>query len=409
VSNLQEQLAFLRRKIASIEPPAFSPIGPAAPAEERKSIDQWIDGAVITTDRGSHFEFERAWKNHQRHGNVYVSDLQDVERNWLAAISEGALADVDPRRVVFLDTETTGLAGGSGTYAFLIGVGALDEHGFSLKQYFLRDYTDEPSQLTALAADLEKYDVLVTYNGRAYDQPLLETRFRMSRMKPPFARMTHLDLLYGARRLYKLQLDSCRLVDLEGEILGVERIDDVPGALIPNLYFDYLRTGAAHRMASIFEHNAFDILSLACLTGIIPRAFHAPLEVPLRRGAEMVGLARWLRGADRIDEAITLFRRGLAAGLNDELAYRTTWDCALLEKKRGNEAASVELFTELIGTPNPHRAGAFEELAKYYEHIEKNYLLALDLTEQALSFAPCEPLQRRRSRLEKKAISRRLL
>ncbi|MBM3766258.1 MAG: hypothetical protein FJW32_12790, partial [Acidobacteria bacterium] len=191
MSNLQEQLAFLRRKIASIEPPAFSPIGPAAPAEERKSIDQWIDGAVITTDRGSHFEFERAWKNHQRHGNVYVSDLQDVERNWLAAISEGALADVDPRRVVFLDTETTGLAGGSGTYAFLIGVGALDEHGFSLKQYFLRDYTDEPSQLTALAADLEKYDVLVTYNGRAYDQPLLETRFRMSRMKPPFARMTH--------------------------------------------------------------------------------------------------------------------------------------------------------------------------------------------------------------------------
>ncbi|MBM3784101.1 MAG: hypothetical protein FJW30_07050 [Acidobacteria bacterium] len=406
MSNLHQQLAELRRKIAAIEE---APPDPAPPRPPKPPVEQWLKGEVVTTSLGAHFESVRDWKNHQRHGNVYVSDLQDVPRDWLCAISGGELADVDPRRVAFLDTETTGLAGGSGTYAFLIGVGALDDHGFTLKQYFLRDYEDEPSQLTALSGDLERYDVLVTYNGRAYDQPLLETRFRMSRLRPPFARMAHLDLLFGARRLYKLQLDSCRLVHLENEILGVERIDDVPGALIPNLYFDYLRSGHAHQMAGIFEHNSFDILSLACLTGIIPRAFNAPLEVPLRRGAEMVGLARWLRGADRIDEAITLFRRGLNAGLKDELAYRTMWDCALLEKKRGGEQAALTLFTELTGAANPYRAGAFEELAKYFEHVEKNFTMALDCTEQALRLGPSAGLERRKLRLEKKSAVRRLL
>jgi tetratricopeptide (TPR) repeat protein len=219
--------------------------------------------------------------------------------------------------------------------------------------------------------------------------------------------MEHLDLLYGARRLYRLQLDSCRLVSLENEILGVQRIDDVPGSMIPYLYFEFLRTRSSHRMWGIFEHNAFDILTLACLTGVIPRAFHAPLEVPLRRGAEMVGLARWLRAAGRCEEAITLMRRALQTGLRDELSWRTLWDCAQLEKKRGNEAGALELWTELTTMRNPHMAGALEELAKYYEHSERNYALALDLTEEALRVENTEPLHKRRLRLQKKLLVRR--
>ncbi len=145
-------------------------------------------------------------------------------------------------RWAFLDTETTGLAGGTGTYAFLIGVGRVTPEGFRVRQFFMRDYAEEASLLCALSAHLAQFDVLVTYNGKAYDQPLLETRFEWhvrARLSVP---MAHLDLLLGARRLWKLRLESCRLVDLERQILGVEREGDLPGEMIPYVYFEYLRT-----------------------------------------------------------------------------------------------------------------------------------------------------------------------
>src|SRR5262249_46495074 len=152
----------------------------------------------------------------------------------------------------------------------------------------------EPSVLARLAEHLRQFDVLITYNGKAYDQPLLETRFRMSRARHPFGRMEHLDPLFGARRLSKLRLDSCRLIDLENQIRGVERQGDLPGALIPYYYFDSLRTRQALRLAPIFHHNAIDILSLACLTAIVPTAFRCPDDAALRHGADVLGLARWL-------------------------------------------------------------------------------------------------------------------
>jgi hypothetical protein len=403
MSNLQDQLAHLRQRMAAVTE-TFTPEPMVVASGD---VTEGLDGVEVRTEKGAHFESRRLWRNHQRHGSVYISDLQELPGDLLSAISEGQLKNVDPRRVAYLDTETTGLAGGSGTYAFLVGVGALTEEGFELRHFFMRDYSEESSQLFALTEHLRQFDVLVTYNGRSYDQPLLETRYRMSRMAPPFARMEHFDLLYGARRLYKLAFDSCRLVELETQILGVERIDDVPGSMIPYLYFEFLRTRSAHRMVGIFEHNAFDILTLACLTGIIPRAFHAPLEVPLHRGAEMVGLARWLRTAGRVDEAIVLLRRALDKGLPDSLVWRTTWDCALLEKKRGNEAGSLALFTELTTARNPHQAGAFEELAKYFEHTEKNFALALDMTEEALRLGATAELARRRERLAGRMASRR--
>ncbi|MBL8241229.1 MAG: ribonuclease H-like domain-containing protein [Bryobacterales bacterium] len=404
MSNIQDQLAHLRQRMNAVtEAAGAAEAVKIAPGD----VTDWLDGAEVRTAHGAHFESRRIWHNHQRHGSVYISDLQELPGDMLTAISEGQLADVDPRKVAYLDTETTGLAGGSGTYAFLIGVGALTEAGFELRHFFMRDYAEESSQLAALAEHLERFDVLVTYNGRSYDQPLLETRYRMSRMRPPFARMTHFDLLYGARRLYRLAFESCRLVELESQILGVERIDDVPGSMIPYLYFEFLRTRSAHRMWGIFEHNAFDILTLACLTGIVPRAFHAPLEVPLHRGPEMVGLARWLRTAGRAAEAVVLLRRALDKGLPDGLMWRTIWDCGLLEKKLGNEPAALALFTELTTARNPHQAEALAELAKYYEHTEKNYALALDMTEEALRLGATAELERRRERLAKRMATRR--
>jgi hypothetical protein len=294
------------------------------------------------------------------------------------------------------------LAGGSGTVAFLVGVGRIAADGFRVRQFFMRDHGEEPSLLWALAAHLEQFDILITYNGRTYDQPLLETRYRMARAKAPFARLTHLDLLFGARRLWKLRFESCRLVDLENQILGVEREGDLPGELIPYVYFEYLRTREAFRLAPVFHHNAIDILTLACLTAIVPRAFRAPAEAELDHGAELVGLARWLRRSERYDDACQMLRRAVDRGLPDDLLFRTLWDIALLEKKNGSAPAALALWTDLATSRNPFQAPALAELAKHSEHRERDYGRALEFTRRARELEDSAELRRREARLERR-------
>jgi hypothetical protein len=225
--------------------------------------------------------------------------------------------------------------------------------------------------------------------------------------------MHHLDLLFGARRLWKLRFDSCRLVDLENQILGVEREGDLPGEMIPYVYFEYLRTKEARRVVPILHHNAMDILTLACLTAIVPWAFRSPEDAPLNHGAEMVGLARWLCRVDQHERALVLFRRALTKGLPDDLTFRTLWDIARLEKRFGREDAAVAVCAELATCRNAYRLAALEELAKYYEHSERNFGMALEFTLSALDIEDTEALRNRRTRLErrlaKRAASGRLL
>ena len=412
--DIQEQLAVLRRRIAKIDSRfAQKEVAAAAPAHSaglqpaKRLIEEWCSGSEIQTPFGAHFETEQLYESHRRHGSFDLSALNELPEDLLDAMSEGSIARSHCSRWAFLDTETTGLAGGSGTYAFLIGVGRITTEGFRLRQFFMRDLGEEASVLHALANHLTEFDTLVTYNGKAYDQPLLETRFRMVRARHPFGRMEHLDLLFGARRLWKLRFDSCRLVELENQILGMEREGDLPGAMIPYVYFEYLRTKEAFRVAPILHHNANDILTLACLTAIVPWAFRSPETAPLAHGAEMVGLARWLRRGERHESALALFRRAIQKGLPDDLMFRTVWDMALLEKKLGREPAAVTLFTELAECRNNHRLAAFEELAKYYEHRERNYSMALEFTLSAIAVQDSDGLRGRRMRLERRLAAKR--
>lgn len=404
---LRKRIAGIDSKYAAAEPPP-----PPLPKIKTPSIEEWMSGEVVETAHGRHFETSRLFERHRRHGSVGIVDLEDMEPTLLDVISEGAIRNSPATRWAFLDTETTGLAGGTGTYPFLIGVGHITPEGFRVKQFFMRDYGEEASQLSALTAYLEPFDVLITYNGKAFDQPLLETRYRMVRAKPPFARMEHLDLLFGARRLWKLRFESCRLVELENRILGVERQGDVPGDLIPYLYFEFLRTQEAFRLAPVFHHNAIDILTLACLTGIVPRAFESPSSHPFAHGAEMAGLARWLRSADRFEDASVLFRRAIDKGLPDVLMFRTMWDLAALEKKQGRGDAAMALYTELAQCRNEFQVSAHEELSKFYEHKERNYAMALDLVETAIRIRDSSELRKRQLRLEsrlRKPQARKLL
>jgi uncharacterized protein YprB with RNaseH-like and TPR domain len=410
MEDIQEQLAALRCRIALVDrkydAPDRAPLAPVRPAPEPRGyvpgdfVEGLISGQVVHTQYGEHFETEKLWERHRRHGCVYISDLAELPADLLDPLSAGAIARAHPGKWAFLDTETTGLAGGTGTYAFLIGVGSIEAAGFRLRQFFMRDYGEEASLLSRLAEYLAPFDVLITYNGKAFDQPLLETRFRMVRARHPFDRMEHLDLLFGARRLWKLRLESCRLVDLENRILGVERQGDLPGEMIPYCYFEYLRTRTAFRLVPIFHHNALDILSLACLTAIVPLAFRSPDDAVVRHGADLIGLARWLLQAERAEEALRLFRRAVEMGLPDHLLFRTMWDIAATERRLGRHDAALALVTELAGARNPYRVRALQELAKHYEHRERNYAMALEMTRSALGLEDTPEIRRREQRLK---------
>ncbi|MBI3208352.1 MAG: ribonuclease H-like domain-containing protein [Candidatus Solibacter usitatus] len=405
MDSQQQQLDLLRQRIARIDR-KYADAAPRTvaprPARETVHVEEWLSGEEVATKSGKHYQTTRFWERHRRHGSMDISTLAELPADLLDAVSEGTVPNADPARWVYLDTETTGLAGGTGTYAFLIGIGYATAQGFRVKQYFLREPGEESSALEALCEDLSQFDVLVTYNGKAFDQPLLETRFRMSRMKPPFERMAHLDLLYGARRLWKLRVDSCRLVELEYQILGVLREGDVPGELIPYIYFDYLRKGEIERLVPVFHHNAIDILTLACLTGIVPYAFKDPSEARFAHGAEMVGVARWLRKGERFEEALGWMRQALTRKLRDDVLFRTLWDIAQLERKLGREPDALAVYTELAQSPNPHRVAAFEELAKFYEHKERNHAMALEFTRQAIAVTDTPELRHRERRLLRK-------
>ena len=372
-------------------------------------IEECVSGEVIENEHGLHFQTEKLYEHYKPYGTVDVGSLIELPHDLLSGISNGEVDAARPEEWAFLDTETTGLAGGSGTYAFLIGVGHITPAGFRVRQFFMRDYGEEKSQLAAVAQFLEPFKVLVTYNGKSFDQPLLETRYRMTRQKPPFSRLQHLDLLYGARRLWTLRFDSCRLVELENQVLGIERQGDIPGDMIPYVYFEFLRTQETHRVAPILHHNVMDIASLACLTSIVPWAFHSKpaLNTKFQHGAELLGLARWLRKAGDWEQASTLFRQSIDRGLKDVLMWPAMWDLAQAEKKLGREEATLAMLTDLTGSPNPFRVDAFEELAKHYEHKERNHTMALEMTRSAMQHGDSPTLKRREERLSKRAAQPR--
>lgn len=399
--DIREQLALLRQTVEGINSRYAEP-SPRVSASARGLIEDLVSGEVVFTPDGSHFETEQHFPLHHRHGSFEISDLTELPAGLLAALSDDAIADVPHRNWLFLDTETTGLAGGSGTYAFLIGAGWIAEDGFRVRQFFMRDYSEEASVLHSLSKLMARFDVVITYNGRSYDQPLLETRYTMCRARHPFARMEHLDLLYGARRLFRLRLENCRLVNLENQILGYERQGDIPGEMIPWCYFEYIRSRRAHRLPPIFQHNVLDIVSLACLTGVIPEAFRDPENVRARHGMDLLGLARWLQMSGRLDEAHRLLRRAVDMGLPDQHLFAALFSAGLIEKKQGLFHAAIATFTDLTLSPNPFRVRAYEELAMHYEHRERSFTMALECVRAARQIEDSAALQKRCERLRTK-------
>ncbi|MFQ5777993.1 MAG: ribonuclease H-like domain-containing protein [Terriglobia bacterium] len=289
---------------------------------------------------------------------------------------------------LFLDLETTGLAGGTGTYAFLVGLAQLTPHGFRVRQFFLRDLAEEHTLLARLAPVLRAARVLVTYNGRLFDAPVLETRFRLARMPAGLDALLHLDLLYPARRLWKCRWGSAQLAVLERRLLGFERTEDVPGALIPQLYFTYLRGGDEQSLRVVFQHNRDDLLTLAALAARMLHLLAAP-EGESCDPLELLGLARLHERARPAGRARTLYQRALTGSLPVEVERAAQFRLSRLYKRQPDYHRALSLWQELVesGTTQLDRETleACRELAICYEHRLGNLEAAARATRSALA------------------------
>ncbi|MBI1749606.1 MAG: ribonuclease H-like domain-containing protein [Acidobacteria bacterium] len=317
---------------------------------------------------------------------------------------EAASALSDPQQWLFLDTETTGLAGGTGTYAFLVGVAWWDAGGLQVEQYFMRDFGEEHSLLLALGERLRERPVLVTFNGKTFDWPLLETRYRMTRAIEAQALRAHLDLLHPARQLWRMRLQSVRLTELEKHILGWDRGPDLWSQMIPQLYFDYLRGGAAEPLADVFRHNQHDLRGLAALSGKMLSLLEEP-ETADCDALDLFGLSRLLRRRGEMKRSRQVYERALAAGLPGELDRAARRELARLAKRERDFGRATELWGELAGievgfssAPDARLKAAstsdgemdtaleaYEQLAMYYEHQARAPQRAAALTREALA------------------------
>jgi uncharacterized protein YprB with RNaseH-like and TPR domain len=390
------KLQKIRRQLPPSVPVAE--LQPRAARGPRLDEDDALPGLRVDTPRGSFQLIETIYDLEFQHGPKRLADLLSHDPAVAARLArdEKLAASGGLAGLAFIDTETTGLAGGAGTLAFLVGVGRCDGERFVLRQYFLLDPGHEEALLTALVTDLETRTGWVTYNGRAFDLPLLETRLTMNRQRGALGQRPHLDLLTPTRRLYRGRLPSCSLGDIERGVFKIVRDqDDVPGYLIPQMYVDYLRTRRADEMRRVIYHNTIDILSMVTLAAhlmdVFATPFAAALPRPTRRAQpasepapeDLLRLACWHADNARPAEAEVAFRSALEGRLAlDDRRLALTRLAALL--KRQERRAEAVTAWEQLASFTVDDLEAFVELAKYYEWHARDLAQAAAWTERAL-------------------------
>jgi uncharacterized protein len=369
--------------------------------DQEDALDQLLGAGVAKNHFGEHLAI-RNWYSTPEYIEPSAITVELLSRMRDEPVSRKTRAALeDPSKWLFLDTETTGLAGGTGTYAFLVGVAWWDAGGLQAEQLFMRDFTEEYSVLQELAARVAERPVLVTFNGKSFDWPLLESRFTMTRAIAAPKLAAHLDLLHPARTLWKLRLGTVRLVELERHVLdapqlGWHREDDVKSALIPQYYFDYLRGGSARPLAGIVKHNQMDLRGLAALFRKINMLLS---DLSCNAGEveslDLFGLSRFLQRRGDEGRAHTACAQALAIGLPADVRPKAQRELAMMAKRRGEHERAAELWQEMV-TDSQDGVHACELLAIYYERHAKDYCRAMEFAQVALG-----ELRRERGRLER--------
>jgi hypothetical protein len=390
----------LRRVIRRIETRR-----PKRPAPQ--PIEEVLGGEVVDTGEGKLLVVRREFPLSHQHGRQTLGAVLEAPLDLLSAVARAERPVEDARRLLFLDAETTGLAGGTGTYAFLVGAAWLEDDRLVLTQHFMRDFDEEPALLAALRPLLERASGLVTFNGATFDLPLLETRFLMTRLRWPT--LPHLDLLRPARRVWTSYLADCRLATLEREVVGVAREDDIAGGLIPALYFDFLRSRRAAPLGRVLAHNRDDILTLVALLGWFGKALTSRADLS---AGELGGLGRLWEPVD-VERALECYRDALAAGLSGAPAQAVRLHLARWEKRFARWDVACSLW-EAAARDAGFDPRPWEELAKFHEHRRRDFVAARAVVEDALGLAEDagvsprvrEAFAYRRARLDRRLLTR---
>ncbi len=374
--------------------------------EVEVKIEEVVSGKFISTPFGESFIRENYFPQDYRCGDVELFQIFQSSAKTISSLArDDRLKKIDINKTIFLDTETTGLAGGAGTYIFLVGVGYFEGDQFCVRQYFMRDYNEERALLSALNDLLSNFKAVVTYNGKTFDLPLMESRYIMSGMKMGLENPYHFDLLYPARRLWKRRLESCSLSTVEREILKVIRDDDVPGYLIPEIYFRYLRTKDARTLKQVFEHNLQDILSLVALVSRMCFLVEDPLN-NTEYGMDIFSIGKMFDEEKRYEQSTHYYTEALKHNLAEEEALEILRLSSFAYKRQGKWEEAEEIWKEIIERSREYIYYPYEELAKYYEHYLKDYQKVKTVVEEALNIEENiflrEKLQYRLDRIKRK-------
>jgi len=339
-------------------------------------------GSIRETDHGPVWMVETVYEECYLHGRTELS--RDISESALDFFGIDDSQDyVDLTGAAVIDTETTGLAGGTGTYPFIIGIGFWSKNRFVVRQYILRDFSEEPAQLSAFTEDLNETSSLLTYNGKSFDIPLLRTRFRINRLKVPFTDYPHIDLLHPCRRIYRNHFDIFNLTYLEAMILGFERTDDVPSHLIPKIYFDFLQNRDDDLLIPILYHNRDDIISLYMLAQETARRIDLALCGASNDDNMFLSLAKIRFTSRDYDSA-----EKMLGFIKSDFAEKQVNDDAMMIKaitaKRIRDWGNAQsVWRQMIDCG---RFGIFPhiELAKHLEHRAKDLDAALAATDTAI-------------------------
>jgi uncharacterized protein len=378
-----------------------------------------LGGRVLENSFGRCLAIDRRYESDRWHGNVQIGEVEISDLNSLRLL-DPVLELTQTKTSVFIDLETTGLSGGAGTVPFLVGCGYFDFGAFQVRQFLLTSYSAERAMLAAVAELFGDADLIVTYNGKTFDVPVMETRWAFHRMRAPLEDVPHFDMLHPARRLWRVQSvltddGGCRLVTLERVLLNIRRAGDVDGFEIPGRFFQFLRTADPRPLEPVLEHNRLDLVSLAAVTS---RALRLATEgeTACRDAIEALAVGRVLERAGALTRAEACYRRAADASCvqtRAEALYRLGLRCR--REMRFQDAAvhwrALQALTELRGhrrdrTLDALREFALEALAIHHEHrvrdLDAARELALFALEEDSRPAYAEGMRHRLARLDRK-------
>ncbi len=368
-----------------------------------KPLEELVPGRNLKTIYGEIFSLNHSYPEDLRHGLLPLKPF--TSHDWLAQWAK-APQTPDLEALVFLDTETTGLSGGTGTMPFMIGAGRFIENQFVVEQFFVRNPAEEAAQLAALSEFVEGVEGIVTYNGKSFDMPIINTRYIMQRLSNPFTTAAHFDLLHFTRRIWKSRLGQCNLGNIETQVLGFQREQaDIPGYLVPDFYREFLFTGDATHMPGIFYHNEVDVLSLSALFSWLAAILEDPSDERFTDPGDLISVGRVLEMLEREQMADQVYSSERLQQLTDGERQKSLLLRARLQKRKGNLEEASLIWQEAATSGSLE---ALIELAKYFEHQLKDNEAALDCTVQAISIcsdnAQIFDLLHRKTRLETKII-----